>query len=452
MSPEAARLAASRRFGNPAAAAERFYESRRLLWLDHPWQDVRSAARNLAKCPVACAVAVMWETLFDRRPDAVGAAIWIDNQPHVVGGVMPERFWFSAMDAPIWTPLDDAAVSSEAGLDVVIRREPGVTPERLARRLQGGLQEYAGHLPAAERQLRLKVSGLEGTPLGQGVSLSLPWVLGTSVLLTLLIACANVAIQVIAQWTAREHETAIRASLGASRGRIVRALVTESLLIAGIGGLLGISTTVALLGVIVHNAGESVRFFDLSIDPAILIDSVIITLVTGVVSGIGPTLLETRRLHGNPMRTMSSSDRVRQRWRHALVVMEIAVTVALLVVTATLLDGYRRSFTADVGYRMRRSKELAVRVAIGATGRDLVRLVTAHSLRLVALGTFCGVGATFALTRVARAAGGSGNVFDPDWPAFAVPVAIILVIGALATWLPSRRALTINPAILLRTT
>jgi len=97
MTPEAARLAARRRFGNPAAAAERFYESRRLLWLDHLWQDVRSAARNLAKCPVACAVAVMWETLFDRRPDAVGAAIWIDNQPHVVGGVMPERFWFSAM-------------------------------------------------------------------------------------------------------------------------------------------------------------------------------------------------------------------------------------------------------------------------------------------------------------------------------------------------------------------
>jgi hypothetical protein len=100
----------------------------------------------------------------------------------------------------------------------------------------------------------------------------------------------------------------------------------------------------------------------------------------------------------------------------------------------------------------RRSKELAVRVAIGATGRDLVRLVTAHSLRLVALGTFCGAGATFALTRVARAAGGGGSVFDPDWPAFVLPVAIILVIGALATWIPSRRALRINPAVLLRTT
>ena len=227
----------------------------------------------------------------------------------------------------------------------MIRREPGVTPERLARRLQGGLQEYAGHLPAAERQLRLKVSGLEGTPLGQGVSLSLPWVLGTSVLLTLLIACANVAILVIAQWTAREEDGDSGVARGEPRPHRARAR-HRAAAHRGHRRPARHQHDVALLGVIVHNAGESVRFFDLSIDSAILIDSVVITLVTGVVSGIGPALLADAR----------------------------------------------------------------------------------------------------------GAAGGSGNVFDPDWPAFAVPVAVILVIGALATWIPSRRALTINPAILSRTT
>jgi len=98
----------------------------------------------------------------------------------------------------------------------------------------------------------------------------------------------------------------------------------------------------------------------------------------------------------------------------------------------------------------RRSRELAVRVAIGATGRDLVRLVSAHSLRLVLLGTACGIGLTFALSRVVRASGGAGGIYDPDWPAFAVPVLIVAVIGALATWIPSRRALKINPAVVLR--
>ena len=101
----------------------------------------------------------------------------------------------------------------------------------------------------------------------------------------------------------------------------------------------------------------------------------------------------------------------------------------------------------------RRSKELAVRAAIGASGRDLVRLVTAHSLRLLAVGTACGVGGTFALSRVARAAGGGGGgMLDPSWPSFVIPVAIILGIVAFATWVPSRRALRLNLAVLLRST
>jgi predicted permease len=507
--------------------------------------------------------------------------------------------------------------------------------------------------------------------------------------LTLLIACANVAILVIAQWTAREQEIAIRASLGASRGRIVRALLTESVLLASLGGALGIAATLALRGLIVHGAGPFVSHFDLSIDPRILVAAALITLATGIVAGVGPALLETRRLHGNPMHTIASSDRVRQRWRHTLVVMEIAVTVALLVVTATMLDAYRRNLTIDVGYRTkplltmrvensagvpaarvvnvlnqlpgiaaaaastsvpysvygplqpvsrdrtgsnpvraeralvgpeffetldvpiragrgftyqdltssrvvmtnetlarrlfpvanpvgqslwigetsyaiigivadytnaafqardwmpklylpltetratltevpflirasgdpaavarnlrrdvqsrlpgnlviytttidriidiggqemlvgtaplapliatgmlltaagiygvlafaitRRSKELAVRLAIGATGRDMLWLVTGHTLRLVTIGTGLGIGITYGLTRVMRAAGGGGSFFDPRWPAFATPVLVVMVIGIVATWVPSRRVLGLNPATLLRT-
>jgi ABC-type antimicrobial peptide transport system permease subunit len=100
----------------------------------------------------------------------------------------------------------------------------------------------------------------------------------------------------------------------------------------------------------------------------------------------------------------------------------------------------------------RRSKELALRVAIGASGRDIVRLVTAHSLRLVVAGTIIGIGATFALSRIVRASGGGGSFLDPDWPAFIVPALIIAAIALIATWVPSRRALRINPAILLRAT
>ncbi len=548
---------------------------------------------------------------------------------------------------------------------------------------------YAGGLAAGDRDLRLTVSGIEGTPIGRAVAIALPWVLAAAVLLTLLIACANVAILVIAQWTIREHEIAIRASLGATRGRVVRALLAESAAISMLGGALGVGVTLSFIRIIANNAGGDVRFFDLSIEPHIFVEALMITTLTGLLSGIGPAWLETRRLHANPMRTLMTSDRVRQRWRHALVVMEIAVTVALFVVAGGLLGSYQRQLSRDLGFNphplmalrvenpggvaasrvvaaisripgvaavsaassvpymgagalepvstaatgegsvraervsigpsffdalhvsvregrsfttgdspltrtaivnellaaklfpgqtavgrqvwlqgtayqvvgvvaqyvnqalqrpdldpklyvplaaggggrqltfliratsdpglvaralrhevrasapgnlvanlytldeitavagqeilvgtaplapllatgvvltaagiygvlafaiARRSKELALRIAIGAGTRDIVQLVTVHSLRLVGLGTGLGIAATFALSRIVRASGGAGGFLDPDWPVFALPVLLIGVIGVAATFVPSRRALRIDPSVLLRMT
>lgn len=99
----------------------------------------------------------------------------------------------------------------------------------------------------------------------------------------------------------------------------------------------------------------------------------------------------------------------------------------------------------------RRANELALRVALGATRLALGRLVVVHTLRLIALGAAAGVGATYALTRMVRSAGGGGSSFDtPGWEAFAVPVLIIVIVGTVATLMPTRRALRADPARLLR--
>jgi predicted permease len=627
-----------------------------------------------------------WERLFDAKPDVIGRVIWIENQPHTVTGVLPPGFWFSEMNSPIWTVLDRQTVPPEEGLEVIVRRPPGVTPAFLDGQLQAGLADYARGRPAAERQLRLKVSGIEGTPIGNQMAFVLPYVLGMSVALTLLIACANVAVLMIAQWTAREHEIAIRASIGASRGRIVRALLTESTLVAVCGGALGVGATVGLMQWARHGGGDT-TFFDLSIDRMVFVQSAAITLLTGIVAGVAPALYETRRLHTNPLRSIAGSDRVRQRWRHALVVVEIAITVALFVETGAMIDGYRLTQHADMGFasaplmtaaienragvppgpvldilshlpgvasaaaatalpyagggrqeqvaadaggangvlasrstispaffstlgvairagrsfstadspanrtaivnetlsrrlgiavghkiwigqapydvvgvvadyasnpsqarmpglkvflplapdargparllfviraegdpaplveavrrearkaapgtfvasaytfdqfiRMasqemligtaplapliaigtlltaagiygvlafalaRRSRELAVRMALGATPRDVVRLVASHTVRLVVTGSALGIGVTFALARIVRASGGAGSLYDPEAHVFVWPILAVLVIGAVATWVPSRRAVKINPAVLLRST
>jgi putative ABC transport system permease protein len=628
----------------------------------------------------------VWQQMFDGRPDALGASIWIGDRAYTVAGLLPARFWFSDMDASIWTALDPARLPPDQALTVVVRRAAGETSSMLEARLKTGLDAYARRLPEDQRQLLVQVSGIEGTPVGEQVSIVLPYVLGTAVLLTLLIACANVAILLMARWTAREHEIAIRASIGASRGRIIRSLLTESVTIAAGGALLGIGVTFALNAFIASRTAGG-AFFDLSVNWRILLQATAVAVAAGVLSGIVPALHETRRLQWNPLRALAGAERARQRWRHALVVLEITVTIALLVVTVTMIDGYLRVAQADLGYapaplitvrvenpggvpadrvaealaaipgvvaasastgvpfsgngarvavsaardrvpvmveriaiddrffdalgvpivagrafsrresretrtaivnqvladrlfagraplgshlsiadasyeivgvvanyashplraaqpeprlfvplaphspdviRMmflvrtdgnpaavarsvgaeverigngtivtntetltqmitimgqemivgtapllplvaigvmltsagiygvlafaiaRRSRELAVRVAIGASASDIVRLVVAHTVRLVVTGSIAGLAAMVGLARVVRAGGGAGSIWDPSVVAFVIPLVLVCGVAAMATWVPSRRALSIDPAVLLR--
>ena len=353
----------------------------------------------------------VWQVLFEGRADVVGQALWIDNQPYSVVAVMPDRFWFSSMDSPIWTPLTLSALHANELLDTVVRRDAGVSPAALAVRLQPGLDEYARALPESDRLLNLRVSGIEGTPVAMSMAFVLPYLIAVCVVLTLLIACANVAILMIAQWTGREQEIAIRSSLGASRGRIVRALLTESVLIATVGGALGIAVTYALRGVIVRRAGPLVAFFDLTIPWSILLQGILLTLMAGVIAGMAPALNETRRLHVNPMTTLRASERVRQRWRHSLVVFEITVTVALLVVATMGVDNYRQAIDPDFGFPSHQLMLATVQDLDGvAAPQVLDALRQLPGVASVAASTMAPFAANGVAARVSADASGSNTV------------------------------------------
>ena len=111
--------------------------------------------------------------------------------------------------------------------------------------------------PAGDREFRVTARNVRGTPIGDNIGPTVVILLTTAVVLTLLIACTNVAVLMMAQWTAREHEIAIRASLGGARWRIIRSLLTESILIATVGGILGVALTVALRGLAVGGGGAA---------------------------------------------------------------------------------------------------------------------------------------------------------------------------------------------------
>jgi putative ABC transport system permease protein len=291
----------------------------------------------------------VWQTLFDGRSDVIGTTAWVGQRAHVIIGVTPERFWFGSLQAPLWTYLPREGAAAQPALDVVVRRPRQLSTVAVAEQLQHSAEPYRRRQPAAARDVRVVASGIGGTGLGDQMALVIPYLAGAAVFLTLLISCANVAILMFARWTGREREMAIRSSLGARRGRVVQLLLTEAVLLAICGGVLGVCMTFALRGLFVRNMRGAPNF-DLSIDFVILLQAAAVTIAAGILAGIAPALYETRRLQTNPLRLIATSDRARQRWRHTLVVLEISVTVALMVVAAGQIDASRRMLSSDVGF------------------------------------------------------------------------------------------------------
>jgi predicted permease len=271
---------------------------------------------------------------------------------------------------------------------------------------------------------------MQGTPISHAIAPGVVWLIAACVVLTLLIACTNVAVLVIAQWTGRERELAICAALGAGRWRIIRGLLTESLLLALFGGVLGVSATIVFLAVALRRAPSSVDF-NFAIDAGVLIRTALITVSAGILAGLAPALYETQRFQSNPLRGIPS-DRVRQRWRNALVVTEITVTIALLVVTSTIVDGYRRAVSEDLGYDIRPLLAVAVEAPQGVRIAEInERLRALPGVTSVAATTTPAMSQASQRQSVALNGGGSNSmmahkaiVSSEFWKTLGIPIRI----------------------------
>ncbi len=213
-------------------------------------------------------------------------------------------------------------------------------------------------------------------------------ILMTVVTLVLLIACLNVANLLLARATARQQEMSMRLSLGATRGRLVRQLLTESLLLAGAGGVLGLG--VAAVGarlLVALVSGESNQIaLRLSPDPRILLFTAGVSLLSGIVFGLAPALFGTRRELHHILKDASRSTGRRNRGARALVAVQIAVSLVLLVACGLFLRTLYNLKTESVGYD--RNGLIMVRVdpiAAGYVGDDIGRSMVSLMHRLAAL-------------------------------------------------------------------
>jgi len=292
--------------------------------------------------PVVILSAGFWKTKFASSPDIVGKALNLDGSDYAVVGVLPATFYFCCKDTnfnlgevylPIGADMNPWMKTRKVhpGIWGVGRIKEGVTLAQARADMDRVARNLAGAYPDIDKDL-----GIGVTPLKQEMVQNIqPFllVLLAAVGFVLLIACVNVANLLLARSSARSREFAIRAALGASQGRVVRQLLTESVLIALAGGALGLllaawgtSAALTILPSSLPRAG------DVRIDPRVLLFTLIISLFAGILFGIAPALKTSRPdLHEALKEGGRGASGARYRTQGIFVIVEMALAVVLLV-------------------------------------------------------------------------------------------------------------------------
>jgi predicted permease len=306
----------------------------------------------------------IWTREFGRDAAIVGRAITLDGAPYTVVGVLPPEFRFTSVGAAeLFVPLDrPASVRNDRGaswLNVVGRVAPTVTLDRGRRDLAAVARDLAREYPATNAGTGILVTPLREAETGAVRPILL--LLSGAAGLVLLVALANVANLLLVRGMARRKEFGIRAALGAGRGRMLRQLLTENVLLATLGGALGVAVASfgvrALLAAIPPERLALMPYLaDVSVDGRVMAYMLAVSLLAGVVFGIVAALRAVgQRLYvGLPRGARGSSDGAGGRWRDALIAAELAVSVVLVACTALLGKSLVHVLSVDPGFRAER--------------------------------------------------------------------------------------------------
>jgi putative ABC transport system permease protein len=295
----------------------------------------------------------LWQDRFGGASDVIGRAVRVEGKPAAVIGVLPPAFSFRGrVDLILPETLTPELAAADQGhsFDVYTRLAPGVTREQ-------AIAELTRTALAAERSPKhltgVTLVALKDEIVGDARTPML--VLFGAVACVLLIACANIANLLLARGTARQREIAIRSALGAGRWRVVRQLVTESVLLSVVGGVAGALLATWLTDVLARAAAASIpRADEIHVDVRAVLFAMAISLVAGLMFGMVPALHASRTdVNATLKQEGRGSSGARQRALSVFVVAEIALALVLLVGAGLLLTSFGRLRNVDPGFDAR---------------------------------------------------------------------------------------------------
>ena len=296
-------------------------------------------SNSLAEPPAVLSHA-LWQSQFNGDPSVIGRIVKLDGTQHTIVGVMPPMFRFPTRDVELWTALvlgaEDFEDRTDTYLHVVARLSPRATVEQARAELATISARLEQQYPDVNKDVRFWAQRLRDQ-LGGRSRLLVVALCGAS-LCILLLACANLAGLLLARGVSRARELSIRAALGAGRERLARQLVTESILLAVIGGAAGVLLAWAGLPLLAQLVPTTLPVQEVpSIDFRVLVFAAVLIGITGLGFGVVPAL----RRPGNSQ----------QRIRRTLVVLEVTGSIVLLVSSGLLMRAIWRIESVAAGFR-----------------------------------------------------------------------------------------------------